>query len=67
MIDLGIVNTNKVGATGRPGFNREVRTVDENGNNVKRGTPGVCRPRERCHDGEPLLPFFWPRAQRKRM
>jgi acyl-CoA synthetase (AMP-forming)/AMP-acid ligase II len=39
-IHLGIENTHKVGAIGRPGFNWEARIVDEEGNNVERGTPG---------------------------
>jgi acyl-CoA synthetase (AMP-forming)/AMP-acid ligase II len=37
---LGIENNHKVGAIGRPGFNWEARIVDEEGNNVERGTPG---------------------------
>jgi acyl-CoA synthetase (AMP-forming)/AMP-acid ligase II len=37
---LGIENIHKVGAIGRPGFNWEARIVDEEGNNVERGTPG---------------------------
>lgn len=37
---LGIENMHKVGAIGRPGFNWEARIVDEEGNNVERGTPG---------------------------
>jgi acyl-CoA synthetase (AMP-forming)/AMP-acid ligase II len=39
-IHLGIENTHKVGAIGRPGFNWDARIVDEEGNNVQRGTPG---------------------------
>jgi long-chain acyl-CoA synthetase len=39
-IHLGIENTHKVGAIGRPGFNWEARIVDEDGNNVERGNPG---------------------------
>jgi acyl-CoA synthetase (AMP-forming)/AMP-acid ligase II len=37
---LGIENNHKVGAIGRPGFNWDARIVDEEGNNVERGTPG---------------------------
>ncbi len=39
-IHLGVENTHKVGAIGKPGFNWEARIVDEQGNNVPRGTPG---------------------------
>ncbi len=39
-VHLGIENTHKVGAIGRPGFNWETRIVDEQGRNVKRGEVG---------------------------
>lgn len=39
-VHLGIENTHKVGAIGRPGFNWETRIVDEVGNDVQRGQPG---------------------------
>jgi acyl-CoA synthetase (AMP-forming)/AMP-acid ligase II len=39
-IHLGIENTHKVGAIGKPGFNWEARIVDEEGCDVPRGTPG---------------------------
>ncbi len=39
-IHLGIENTHKVGAIGRPGFNWEARIVDEEGRDVPRGEPG---------------------------
>jgi acyl-CoA synthetase (AMP-forming)/AMP-acid ligase II len=39
-IHLGIENTHKVGAIGKPGFNWEARIVDEEGNEVPKGTPG---------------------------
>jgi acyl-CoA synthetase (AMP-forming)/AMP-acid ligase II len=39
-IHLGIENTHKVGAIGKPGFNWEARIVDEEGQDVPRGKPG---------------------------
>lgn len=39
-IHLGIENTGKVGAIGKPGFNWEARIVDENGKDVPRGESG---------------------------
>lgn len=39
-VHLGIENTHKVGAIGRPGFNWETRIVDESGNDVPAGEPG---------------------------
>ena len=39
-VHLGIENTHKIGAIGRPGFNWEVRIVDEEGNDVFPGQPG---------------------------
>jgi long-chain acyl-CoA synthetase len=39
-VHLGIENTHKVGAIGRPGFNWETRVVDEEGNDVPPGDPG---------------------------
>ena len=39
-VHLGTENTHKIGAIGVPGFNWEVRVVDENGKTVKRGDPG---------------------------
>ena len=39
-IHLGIENTHKVGAIGKPGFNWEARIVDEEGSDVTRGEPG---------------------------
>jgi acyl-CoA synthetase (AMP-forming)/AMP-acid ligase II len=39
-VHLGIENTHKVGAIGRPGFNWETRIVDESGIDVPRGDSG---------------------------
>ena len=39
-IHLGMENTHKIGAIGRPGFNWEARIVDENGHDVVTGRPG---------------------------
>jgi acyl-CoA synthetase (AMP-forming)/AMP-acid ligase II len=39
-VHLGIENSHKVGAIGRPGFNWETRIVDENGKDVVPGQPG---------------------------
>jgi acyl-CoA synthetase (AMP-forming)/AMP-acid ligase II len=39
-VHLGIENTHKVGAIGRPGFNWETRIVDETGSDVAPGEPG---------------------------
>lgn len=39
-VHLGIENTHKVGAIGRPGFNWETRIVDESGKDVTRGDVG---------------------------
>jgi len=39
-VHLGIENTHKVGAIGRPGFNWETRIVDEEGKDVASGDPG---------------------------
>jgi acyl-CoA synthetase (AMP-forming)/AMP-acid ligase II len=39
-VHLGIENTHKIGAIGRPGFNWETRIVDEQGNDVIPGQPG---------------------------
>lgn len=39
-VHLGIENTHKVGAIGRPGFNWETRIVDASGTNVTPGEPG---------------------------
>jgi len=39
-VHLGIENTHKVGAIGRPGFNWETRIVDETGKDVTRGDVG---------------------------
>ena len=39
-VHLGIENTHKVGAIGRPGFNWEVRIVDDEGEDVPQGEPG---------------------------
>ena len=39
-VHLGIENSHKVGAIGRPGFNWETRIVDENGKDVIPGQPG---------------------------
>lgn len=39
-VHLGIENSHKVGAIGVPGFNWEVRIVDEDGKDVPRGEPG---------------------------
>ncbi len=39
-VHLGIENTHKVGAIGRPGFNWETRIVDEAGSDVAPGEPG---------------------------
>jgi acyl-CoA synthetase (AMP-forming)/AMP-acid ligase II len=39
-IHLGIENTHKVGAIGRPGFNWETRIVDEEDRDVVQGEPG---------------------------
>jgi len=39
-IHLGVENEHKIGAIGRPGFNWEVRIVDEHGRDVKRGEVG---------------------------
>jgi len=39
-VHLGIENTHKVGAIGRPGFNWETRIVDEEGRDVAVGNPG---------------------------
>ncbi|MDO9534325.1 MAG: AMP-binding protein [Bacillota bacterium] len=39
-VHLGIENTHKVGAIGRPGFNWEARIVNEEGNDVIQGQPG---------------------------
>lgn len=39
-VHLGIENTHKVGAIGRPGFNWETRIVDETGKDVIRGDVG---------------------------
>lgn len=37
---LGMENTHKIGAIGRPGFNWEARVVDESGDDVTPGEPG---------------------------
>ncbi len=39
-VHLGVENTHKVGAIGRPGFNWETRIVDETGRDVPPGEPG---------------------------
>jgi len=39
-IHLGIENENKIGALGKPGFNWEVRIVDDKGNDVRQGEIG---------------------------
>ena len=39
-IHLGMENTHKIGAIGRPGFNWEARIVDEDGHDVTPGEPG---------------------------
>ena len=39
-VHLGLENIHKVGAIGRPGFNWETKIVDEDGNQVERGTVG---------------------------
>jgi len=39
-VDLGIENSHKLEATGKAGFNWEVRVVDEKGNELKRGEVG---------------------------
>lgn len=39
-IHLGIENQHKVGSVGKPGFNWEIRIVDDNGNNVPVGEVG---------------------------
>lgn len=39
-IHLGVENSHKVGAIGKPGFNWEARIIDDQGNNVSQGTPG---------------------------
>ncbi len=39
-VHLGIENTHKIGAIGRPGFNWETRIVDEAGKDVARGQTG---------------------------
>jgi acyl-CoA synthetase (AMP-forming)/AMP-acid ligase II len=39
-VHLGIENSHKIGAIGRPGFNWETRIVDEQGNDVAQGAPG---------------------------
>ncbi len=39
-IHLGMENTHKIGAIGRPGFNWEARIVDEDGHDVTPGKPG---------------------------
>ena len=39
-VHLGIENTHKVGAIGRPGFNWETRIVDDKGKDVKQGEVG---------------------------
>jgi acyl-CoA synthetase (AMP-forming)/AMP-acid ligase II len=39
-VHLGLENTHKVGAIGRPGFDWECRIVDENFNELPRGEPG---------------------------
>ncbi|MCX8023201.1 MAG: acyl--CoA ligase [Syntrophorhabdaceae bacterium] len=39
-VHLGIENTHKVGAIGRPGFNWETRIVDEDGRDVPKGATG---------------------------
>jgi acyl-CoA synthetase (AMP-forming)/AMP-acid ligase II len=39
-IHLGIENEDKIGALGKPGFNWEVRIVDDNGNDVPQGEIG---------------------------
>lgn len=39
-VNLGVENTHKVGAIGRPGFNWETRIVDDRGEDVEKGTVG---------------------------
>ncbi len=39
-VHLGMENTHKIGAIGRPGFNWEARIVDENGYDITPGEPG---------------------------
>ncbi len=39
-VHLGIENSHKIGAIGRPGFNWETRVVDEQGHDVTQGEPG---------------------------
>ncbi|MGD0489131.1 MAG: class I adenylate-forming enzyme family protein [Syntrophorhabdales bacterium] len=39
-VHLGIENSHKIGAIGRPGFNWETRVVDDQGNDVAQGAPG---------------------------
>jgi acyl-CoA synthetase (AMP-forming)/AMP-acid ligase II len=57
-VDLGIGNEHKIGAIGLPGFNWEIKIVDDDANIVPRGQPG-----ELCVRGNGVMREYYGNAE----